>query len=162
MLKASKFCFGNNVEVSGILMPREETAVRPERFGLKVAEVMADAGDTVSAGQVLARLNLPEGGSVQVQAPIAGIISNSTAVVGALASGKGEALFSIIARGEFDLVGWCRRAISQNSRSTRLRGSRSSAPAKSTAGCDGWRPRSSRTASSARSSSASPPTAAVW
>ena len=105
VLKASKFCFGNNVEVSGILVPREETAVRPERFGLKVAEVMVDAGDTVSAGQVLARLNLPEGGSVQVQAPIAGTISNSTAVVGALASGKGEALFSIIARGEFDLVG---------------------------------------------------------
>jgi HlyD family secretion protein len=105
VLKASKFCFGNNVEVSGILLPREETAVRPERFGLKVAEVMADAGETVSAGQVLARLNLPEGGSVQVQAPIAGTISNSTAVVGALASGKGEALFSIIARGEFDLVG---------------------------------------------------------
>ncbi len=105
VLKASKFCFGNNVEVSGILLPREETAVRPERLGLKVAEVMVDAGDTVSAGQVLARLNLPEGGSVQVQAPIAGTISNSTAVVGALASGKGEALFSIIARGEFDLVG---------------------------------------------------------
>ena len=105
VLKASKFCFGNNVEVSGILLPREETAVRPERFGLKVAEVLVDAGETVSAGQVLARLNLPEGGSVQVQAPIAGTISNSTAVVGALASGKGEALFSIIARGEFDLVG---------------------------------------------------------
>jgi HlyD family secretion protein len=105
VLKASKFCFGNNVEVSGILLPREETAVRPERFGLKVAEVMADAGDTVSAGQVLARLNLPEGGSVQVQAPVAGTISNSSAVVGALASGKGEALFSIIARNEFDLVG---------------------------------------------------------
>ena len=105
VLKASKFCFGNNVEVSGILVPREETAVRPERFGLKVAEVLVDAGETVSAGQVLARLNLPEGGSVQVQAPIAGTISNSTAVVGALASGKGEALFSIIARGEFDLVG---------------------------------------------------------
>ena len=87
VLKASKFCFGNNVEVSGILLPREETAVRPERFGLKVAEVMADAGETVSAGQVLARLNLPEGGSVQVQAPIAGTISNSTAVVGALACG---------------------------------------------------------------------------
>lgn len=105
VLKASKFCFGNNVEVSGILLPREETAVRPERFGLKVAEVMVDAGETVSAGQVLARLSLPEGGSVQVQAPIAGTISNSTAVVGSLASGKGEALFSIIARGEFDLVG---------------------------------------------------------
>jgi HlyD family secretion protein len=105
VLKASKFCFGNNVEVSGIILPREETAVRPERFGLKVAEIMVDAGDSVSAGQVLARLNLPEGGSVQVQAPVAGTISNSSAVIGATASGKGEPLFSIIARSEFDLVG---------------------------------------------------------
>jgi HlyD family secretion protein len=105
VLKASKFCFGNIVEVAGIVMPREETQVRPERFGLKVAEVMADAGDSVSAGQTLARLNLPEGGTVPVQAPVAGVISNSTAAVGATASAKGEALFSIIARSEFDLVG---------------------------------------------------------
>jgi multidrug efflux pump subunit AcrA (membrane-fusion protein) len=105
VLKASKFCFGNIVEVAGIVMPREETQVRPERFGLKVAEVMADAGDSVSAGQTLARLNLPEGGTVLVQAPVAGVISNSTAAVGATASAKGEALFSIIARSEFDLVG---------------------------------------------------------
>jgi HlyD family secretion protein len=105
VLKASKFCFGNIVEVSGIVIPREETAVRPERFGLKVAEVLADAGDSVSAGQVLARLNLPDGGSVQVSAPIAGVISASSAVIGATASAKGEPLFSIIARGEYDLVG---------------------------------------------------------
>jgi HlyD family secretion protein len=105
VLKASKFCFGNIVDVAGIVMPREETEVRPERFGLKVAEVMADAGDSVSAGQTLARLNLPEGGTVLVQAPVAGVISNSTAAVGATASAKGEALFSIIARSEFDLVG---------------------------------------------------------
>jgi HlyD family secretion protein len=105
VLKASKFCFGNNVEVSGIIIPRDETQVRPERMGLKVAEVLADAGDGVTAGQVLARLNLPEGGSVQVQAPIAGVISASSAVIGATASAKGEPLFSIIARSEYDLVG---------------------------------------------------------
>jgi HlyD family secretion protein len=105
VLKATKSCFGNIVEVSGTLIPREETQVRPERPGLKVAEVMVDAGDTVTAGQTLARLTPPEGGSVQVLAPVAGVISISTAAVGATASGKGEALFSIITRGEFDLVG---------------------------------------------------------
>ena len=106
MLKAAKSCFSNLVEVTGIVLPREETAVRPERQGLKVAEVLVDAGDTVTAGQTLARLNLPDGGgSALVQAPIAGLISSSSAVVGAMASGKGEALFSIIARSEFDLVG---------------------------------------------------------
>jgi multidrug efflux pump subunit AcrA (membrane-fusion protein) len=105
VLKAAKSCFNNIVEVSGIIMPREETAVRPERPGLKVSDVLTDAGETVTAGQTLARLTLPEGGSVNVQAPVAGVISASTATVGAMASGRGEALFSIIARGEYDLVG---------------------------------------------------------
>jgi len=105
VIKATKSCFPAIVEATGIVRPREQTSVRPERFGLKVAEVLADAGDTVSAGQTLARLTLPEGGAVQVQAPVAGLIAKSTAVVGATASGKGEPLFSIIARNEFDLIG---------------------------------------------------------
>lgn len=105
VIKATKSCFANIVEVSGIVMPREETMVRPERMGLKVADVLADAGDSVTAGQTLARLNLPEGGSIVVQAPVAGVISQANATIGAFASGKGEALFSIVARGEYDLVG---------------------------------------------------------
>ncbi len=105
MLTAKKSCFGDIVEVSGIVVAREETSVRPERPGLKVAEILAEAGDTVTAGQALARLTPPEGGAVTVQAPVAGLISASTALIGAVASGKGEALFSIIARSEFDLVG---------------------------------------------------------
>jgi len=36
---------------------------------------------------------------------VAGLIASSTAAIGAVASGRGEALFSIIARSEFDLVG---------------------------------------------------------
>jgi multidrug efflux pump subunit AcrA (membrane-fusion protein) len=105
VLKAAKSCFSDIVEVSGLLIPREETAVRPERPGLKVAEVLAEAGDTVTAGQALARLTLPEGGTAQVQAPVAGTIAASTAMIGAVASAKGEALFSIIGHGGFDLVG---------------------------------------------------------
>ena len=106
VLKAAKACFANIVEVSGTIIAREETQVRPERMGLKVAEVMVDAGDTVTAGQVLARLSLPEGGQIAVQSPVAGLVSVSNAAVGAPAtSSKGEALFSVIARSEFDLVG---------------------------------------------------------
>ena len=105
VLKAAKACFNNNVEVSGIVLAREETFVRPERQGLKVAEILADAGDTVTAGQNLARLTLPEGGLQVLQAPVAGLISQSTATIGAMAGGKGEALFTIIARSEFDIVG---------------------------------------------------------
>ncbi len=105
MLTAAKSCFDDIVEVSGIVIAREETMVRPERPGLKVSEILAEAGDTVTAGQTLARLTLPEGGIAQVQAPVAGLVEASTAVIGAAASAKGEALFSIIARSEFDLVG---------------------------------------------------------
>lgn len=105
VLKAAKSCFDAIVEVSGIVRPREETFVRPERQGLKVTDILDDAGDTVTPGQTLARLALPEGGVLQVQAPVAGLISASTAVIGAVASARGEPLFTIIARSEFDLIG---------------------------------------------------------
>ena len=105
VLKAAKYCFGDIVEVTGIVLAREESAVRPDRQGLKVAEILAEAGDTVTAGQTLARLTLPEGGITNIQAPVAGVISSSSAAVGAIASGRGEALFNIIVRSEFDLVG---------------------------------------------------------
>ncbi|MGY4255350.1 HlyD family secretion protein [Bradyrhizobium sp. USDA 4516] len=103
VLKALKFCFGNIVEVSGIVLPRDEQQIRPDRFGLKVAEVMVDPGDTVTAGQVLAKLT-DGANSVNVTAPVAGTISASSAIVGSPASGK-DALFSIIAKSEYDLVG---------------------------------------------------------
>jgi multidrug efflux pump subunit AcrA (membrane-fusion protein) len=105
VLKATKACFAATVEVTGFLIPKNKTDVRPDRPGLKVAEVFAEAGQNVTAGQALARLNLPEGGSIQVQAPVAGLVGSSTAEIGAIASGKGEALFSIITGNEFDLAG---------------------------------------------------------
>src|ERR1700724_97396 len=45
VLKAAKSCFSDVVEVSGIVLAREETMVRPERLGVKVAEVLAGADD---------------------------------------------------------------------------------------------------------------------
>jgi multidrug efflux pump subunit AcrA (membrane-fusion protein) len=104
VLKAAKSCFSDIVEATGTIVAREETSVRPERPGLKVTEVLAEAGDTITAGQVLVRLALPEGGTLQVTAPVAGVIATSTAQIGAPASAKGEALFSIVARSEYDLV----------------------------------------------------------
>ncbi|WP_407116216.1 efflux RND transporter periplasmic adaptor subunit [Bradyrhizobium sp. LMG 9283] len=105
VLKVAKSCFSDIVEATGTIIAREETSVRPERPGLKVTDVLADAGDTTTAGQVLARLALPEGGTLQVTAPVAGVIATSTAQIGNFASAKGEALFTIVARSEYDLVG---------------------------------------------------------
>jgi multidrug efflux pump subunit AcrA (membrane-fusion protein) len=101
----AKSCFSDIVDAFGLLIPREEIAVRPDRPGLKVQEVLVDAGQTVTAGQAMAKLSQPDGsGSTTVQAPAAGLVSASTAVVGAIASGKGEALFNIITGNEFDLA----------------------------------------------------------
>jgi multidrug efflux pump subunit AcrA (membrane-fusion protein) len=105
VLKVAKSCFSDIVEATGNIIARDETSVRPERPGLKVTEVLAEAGETTTAGQVLARLALPEGGTLQVTAPVAGVIATSTAQIGNLASAKGEALFTIVARSEYDLVG---------------------------------------------------------
>ena len=105
VLKATRACFSDTVEVAGILIPTNETAVRPERPGLKVAEILAEPGQSVTAGQVLARLDRPEGGSIHVHAPVAGLVSSSSAEIGAIASAKGEALFNIVTGNEFDLVG---------------------------------------------------------
>ena len=105
VLKVAKSCFSDIVEATGTIIAREETSVRPERPGLKVTDVLAEAGDTTTAGQVLARLARPEGGTLQVTAPVAGVIATSTAQIGNFASAKGEALFTIVARSEYDLVG---------------------------------------------------------
>src|ERR1700736_4492471 len=59
VLTAAKSCFSSIVEATGIVIPREETAGRPDRPGLKGAEIMGEPGDSVTAGQVLARLTLP-------------------------------------------------------------------------------------------------------
>ena len=114
VLKASKSCFPNLVEAFGILIPREETMVRPDRPGLKVAEILTDPGETVAAGQGLARLALPEGGTILVSSPVAGTILSSTATIGAPASPRGEALFTIIAPTSSIWWAWCRRRTCRN------------------------------------------------
>jgi multidrug efflux pump subunit AcrA (membrane-fusion protein) len=100
----AKSCFSDIVDAFGLLIPREEIAVRPDRPGLKVQEVLVDVGQTVTAGQALAKIGQSESNALTVQAPAAGLVSASTAVVGAVASGKGEALFNIITGNDFDLA----------------------------------------------------------
>jgi multidrug efflux pump subunit AcrA (membrane-fusion protein) len=104
VVKATKTCFAATVDVFGIVIAKEEVAVRPDRLGLKVADVLVEPGDTVTSGQTMARLGNPEGGTIAVTAPVAGTVSASSATIGASATGR-EPLFSIIARNEFDLVG---------------------------------------------------------
>ena len=54
--KAQLADFIETVLVTGSLVPREEILVGPEVEGLRIVEVLADEGDRVKKGQVLARL----------------------------------------------------------------------------------------------------------
>ncbi len=141
VLKATKSCFDAiSSRFRGSVIAREETAVRPDRPGLKVAEILAEAGDTVTAGQTLARLTLPEGGIAQVQAPVAGLVASFLGGDrrGGLGQGRGAVLHHRAQRIRPGRAGPGPRH-RQARRSTRRRGSRSSAPARSTARCAGWR-----------------------
>jgi multidrug efflux pump subunit AcrA (membrane-fusion protein) len=106
---AKRMCFADTVQVSGVLVPRDEILVRPEREGLQVSQVLVEPGDTIVSGQVLARLAPPDGqegggGGVAVRAPAAGIIVSTAAVIGTAASAQAEPLFRIAGKGEMELL----------------------------------------------------------
>jgi HlyD family secretion protein len=107
--RTKRECFVDALQVSGVLSPRSEILVRPDREGLQISQVLVDPGDTVVSGQVLARLAPPEGlpaggAAVAIQAPAAGFISSRAAVIGTLASARAEPLFRIAAKGEMELL----------------------------------------------------------
>jgi HlyD family secretion protein len=89
-----------------VLVPREEVLVRPDRDGYQVSQILVEPGETVTSGQVLARLSPPEGGTggtVAVQAPAAGVVSSTSATIGMTTSSRGMPLFRIVSRGEMEL-----------------------------------------------------------
>jgi HlyD family secretion protein len=121
--QVKKRCFKDEVQVTGVLVPRQEVVVRQDG---KISEVLVEVGDTVKSGQVLARLNPlappeaqgrpPEGQGrpsegqgkdIELKAPVAGIITfkSPLAFVGSFASAKdGPPLFQIAKDGEMELV----------------------------------------------------------
>jgi multidrug efflux pump subunit AcrA (membrane-fusion protein) len=108
VVKARKLCFDNTIDVTGVLVPKTEFPVRPDREGLQVVKVLVEPGTKVSAGQSLAQLApaLPSPGSgdiVSVAAPVAGTVFRSRAIVGAMAPARGEPLFQIIAGSDIEL-----------------------------------------------------------
>jgi HlyD family secretion protein len=104
VVRATTACFSASIRVTGFLVAREEAVVTLDVPGTSVAEVLAIEGDRVTAGQTLARVNRPsgqgpDGGSTKttaLRAPAAGVITRSTAMVGATASPMSpEPLFRI-------------------------------------------------------------------
>jgi HlyD family secretion protein len=57
LARAERHSITETLTVSGSLVPREETVVGAEVDGLRIIEILADVGDRVGQGQVLARLD---------------------------------------------------------------------------------------------------------
>jgi RND family efflux transporter MFP subunit len=84
-------------------------AVRPDREGYQITQLFADPGETVTSGQALARLTPPDGSqnssTVNVTAPVPGIMLKADAVIGTTASARAAPMFILIDHGEFELQG---------------------------------------------------------
>jgi len=107
--RATKACFTASIRVTGFLVARQEVVVTLDAPGSKVVEVLASEGDRVTSGQTLARLKSQEGPDGKsttstLKAPAAGVITRSTAVVGATPSPMAaEPLFRIAVDNEIEL-----------------------------------------------------------
>jgi multidrug efflux pump subunit AcrA (membrane-fusion protein) len=108
VVPAKRMCFADTLQVTGVLAPRNEILVRPEREGLQISQVLVQPGESVTSGKVLARLTSGEGqdaaSGVVVRAPSAGVVISTSAVVGNVASVQAEPLFRIAGQGEMELV----------------------------------------------------------
>jgi HlyD family secretion protein len=110
VMRTKTVCFADTLQVTGVLVPREEILVRPDREGLQILQVQVEPGDIVVSGQILARLTPPDGqpnsgtGTAVVRAPARGTVISSAAVVGAMASARAAPLFRIAARGDMELL----------------------------------------------------------
>ena len=114
VVRAARACFTEAIRVTGYLVARQEAVVFLDLPGMKVSEVLVGEGDRVTSGQTLARLTRQstEGpdptagrsGANTVKAPAAGVITRSTAMVGATAGGfPTEPLFRIAVDNEIEL-----------------------------------------------------------
>ncbi|MFY9640187.1 MAG: HlyD family efflux transporter periplasmic adaptor subunit [Rhodomicrobium sp.] len=102
--EATRRCFADLLTFSGFLVPSNEVLVKPDREGLRIAEIMVESGQHVERGQVLARLTPVTGVSpaIEAAAPASGTLLFGSARLGALATAMGEPLFRIVAGGELD------------------------------------------------------------
>ena len=113
VVRASKACFSSTIRVTGFLVARDEAIVTLDAPGLRVTEVLVGEGDRVTSGQTLVRLvrQASEGQDAAaarttmiLKAPAAGVVTRSTAVVGATASPmQNEPLFRIAVDNEIEL-----------------------------------------------------------
>lgn len=109
VVKTKTQCFVDRLRLNGSIVAREDVLVRPDIEGLQIAQLLAEDGASVTAGQPLAQLARPDwlpGAPVKatVTASAAGVLVYSRLAVGAPASARGEPMFRIIRNGELELL----------------------------------------------------------
>lgn len=111
VVRARPACFEDNLKLSGFVVARDETLVHPDVEGYRVAKILVEDGDTVTAGEKLADLVkpdwLPQGlpATASLSANAAGILVIPRPVpIGVPVSARADPLFRIIKNGEFDVV----------------------------------------------------------
>jgi multidrug efflux pump subunit AcrA (membrane-fusion protein) len=102
-------CFVDSLQLTGIVVARDEAQVRPDVEGLQVARVLAEDGASVTAGQGLAQLIRPDWlpgtpASATVTANASGVVVHGPLPVGAPASARAAPMFRIIRDGELELL----------------------------------------------------------
>jgi len=102
VVKATHACFASAIRFTGLVVPRAEAVVNLNIAGYEISEILVKEGDTVTSGQALAKLTRlggaggpPSGGqaaamqqpaTMTLNAPAAGLVSLSTARIGAIAA----------------------------------------------------------------------------
>lgn len=117
-VKAVTYCFSDTIGVTGFLVPREEAIVNLDADGYRISETLVKEGATVTSGQELVRLTRlttegqnapappgarPGPATMVLKAPAAGLVTRSTATIGAVASLRAEPLYRIMINNEIEL-----------------------------------------------------------
>jgi multidrug efflux pump subunit AcrA (membrane-fusion protein) len=118
VVRATSGCFSDTLRVSGVVVPRRMAVVNVADEGYKITEVSAAEGSQVTPGQTLAQLTRSSQGGGQaaaqggsrpgptnliLRAPVRGLVTRSTAKIGAMASPQSEPLFHILVGNELEL-----------------------------------------------------------
>jgi RND family efflux transporter MFP subunit len=115
-VKAVTYCFSDTIVVTGSLVAREEAIVNLDADGYRISEILVKEGATVTEKQDLVRLARlggegqpappgarPAPATMVLHAPAAGLVTRSTAMIGAVASLRAEPLYRIMVNNEIEL-----------------------------------------------------------
>jgi multidrug efflux pump subunit AcrA (membrane-fusion protein) len=118
-VKAVTYCFSDTIVVTGLLVAREEAIVNLDADGYRISEILVKEGATVTEKQDLVRLARlsgegqpappappgarPAPATMVLHAPAAGLVTRSTAMIGAVASLRAEPLYRIMVNNEIEL-----------------------------------------------------------